>query len=134
LISAVTGEGLTPLLRRTAALVIEARAVVPSQEAFVIHRPAAEGIQIERSDDGGYVVVGQAAQRAVALSDLTDAQALAYAHNRLRRLGVDRALARAGAREGDTVHIGRLTFEYRNDGGVGGEYERPPAEGGRRRR
>nr|MDQ6928649.1 Obg family GTPase CgtA [Actinomycetota bacterium] len=72
--------------------------------------------------------------RAVALSDLTDAQALAYAHNRLRRLGVDRALARAGAREGDTVHIGRLTFEYRNDGDVGGEYERPAAEGGRRRR
>ncbi|HEX8769444.1 MAG TPA: GTPase ObgE, partial [Acidimicrobiales bacterium] len=99
-ISAVTGEGLTPLLRRMAALVVEARATVPSQEAFVIHRPAAEGIQVERSSDGGYVVLGQAAQRAVALSDLTDAQALAYAHNRLRRLGVDRALARAGAREG----------------------------------
>jgi GTP-binding protein len=134
LISAVTGDGLPALLRRTAALVVEARAAVPAQEAFVIHRPQAEGIQVERSDDGGYVVLGQAAQRAVALSDLTDAQALAYAHDRLRRLGVDRALARAGAREGDTVHIGRLTFEYRNEVGTGGGFERPPATGGRRRR
>ncbi|HUQ64416.1 MAG TPA: GTPase ObgE [Acidimicrobiales bacterium] len=135
LISAVTGEGLPPLLRRTAALVVEARAATPVDEGFVIHRPAAEGIQVERGPDGGFVVLGQAAQRAVALSDLTDAQALAYAHDRLRRLGVDRALARAGAREGDTVHIGRLTFEYRNEGATGGVSvsERPPNMGRRRR-
>jgi GTP-binding protein len=48
----------------------------------------------------------------VALSDLGDVQALAVAHGRLRRLGVDRALARAGAKSGDTVHIGDLAFEY----------------------
>jgi hypothetical protein len=28
------------------------------------------------------------------------------------RLGVNRALARAGARNGDTIHIGRLTFSF----------------------
>jgi GTP-binding protein len=135
LISSVTGEGLQPLLRRLAALVIEARAAIPVEEGFVIHRPAAEGVQIERGPDGGYVVLGKAAQRAVALSDLTDAQALAYAHDRLRRLGVDRALARAGAREGDTVHIGRLTFEYRNEGTAGEAAAAPsPPSMGRRRR
>ena len=31
---------------------------------------------------------------------------------RLERLGVDRALAEAGAKEGDEVRIGDLTFEY----------------------
>ena len=31
------------------------------------------------------------------------------------RSGVDKALARAGARAGDTVHIGRLAFDYEDD-------------------
>ena len=42
----------------------------------------------------------------------TDPDALALAQTRLRRLGVDRALQRAGARAGDAVRIGELGFEY----------------------
>jgi Obg family GTPase CgtA-like protein len=34
---------------------------------------------------------------------------------RLKRLGVDRALVRAGAREGDAVRIGGLSFEFSPD-------------------
>ena len=41
--------------------------------------------------------------------------ALEYAQRRLRNLGVDRALARGGAREGDLVRIGGFTFEYEPD-------------------
>ena len=52
------------------------------------------------------------AERAVALSDITTPDAQAYVRHRLQRLGVDRALERAGAREGDTVHIGGMAFEY----------------------
>ena len=33
----------------------------------------------------------------------------------LKKLGVDRALARAGAVQGDTVRIGRFEFEYEED-------------------
>ena len=44
--------------------------------------------------------VGRQAERAVALSDLTNAEALDEAHRRLRALGVDKALARAGAQAG----------------------------------
>ena len=51
----------------------------------------------------------------MALSDLTDAGALAYAQGRLKRLGVDRALARAGAQEGDRVRIGRFEFDWEPD-------------------
>ena len=56
-----------------------------------------------------------AAEPKIAVTDLTNAQALAYVHKRLKRLGVDRALARAGAREGDGVRIGGLTFEFEPD-------------------
>jgi GTPase len=58
------------------------------------------------------VVLGRSAVRAVALSDLTIPEALAYAQGRLRSLGVDRALARAGAHDGDEVTVGAMTFTW----------------------
>ncbi len=111
-VSAVTGEGLRPLLGRLAAVVEQARQGQPAPEAFVVHRPQPEGVVVERGADGAFVVRGRPAERAVAVSDITDADALAYVQHRLKRLGVDRALVRAGAREGDLVHIGGFTFEY----------------------
>jgi GTP-binding protein len=111
-ISAVTHRGVDELLARLAGVVAEARESLPAPETFVVHRPEEEGVRIERGDDGAFRVHGRKAERAVAVNDLTNAQALAYVHKRLKRLGVDRALARAGAREGDVVHIGGLTFEY----------------------
>jgi GTP-binding protein len=60
-------------------------------------------------------VVGRAAERAVALSDLNDPGAQAEAVRRLRRLGVDRALARAGARDGDEITVGAMTFTWGDD-------------------
>jgi GTP-binding protein len=117
-ISAATGDGVAALLGRLAGLVVEARAaeLVPSS-TVVVHRPLPEGIEIVREADGSFVVLGRSALRAVALSDLTDDQAVAYVQERLRRLGVERALVRAGARDGDVVHLGKLTFTYQSDAG-----------------
>jgi GTP-binding protein len=92
-----------------------ARHAEPVSESFVVYRPAGEGFRIEREDDGSYRVVGRQAERAVALSDLTNPEALDLAHHRLRKLGVDRALARAGVQDGDTVHIGGLSFDYETE-------------------
>ncbi len=102
----------------------------------MVHRPVAEGVDVARADDGSWTVLGRAAGRAVALSDLTDDDAMAEVQARLRRLGVERALVRAGVREGDIVHLGPLTFEYhRDDGslGVGGD-DAPVDSRPRRRR
>jgi GTP-binding protein len=114
-ISAVTGAGLSRLVGRMAEEVRGARSVEPELDGFVVHRPIPEGIRIEREDDGAYRVIGRAAERAVALSDLTNLEALDFAHSRLKKIGVDKALARAGAKEGDTVRIGSLTFEYEDE-------------------
>ena len=121
-VSALTGEGLKPLLGRLADLVDAARAAEAAGGpvgGFVIHRPEPEGVVVERGDDGAWVVRGRSAERAVAISDITNIDALAYVQNRLRRLGVDRALARAGARDGDAVHIAGFTFEYEHDQQLG---------------
>src|SRR5439155_21798219 len=111
-LSAVTGEGVDEVLGRLAVLVERARAELPADEGFVVLRPQEEGVRVEREGDHVFRVIGRPAERAVGVTDLTNEQALAYVHQRLRRLGVDRALARAGAREGDLVHVGGLTFEY----------------------
>jgi GTP-binding protein len=116
-VSAVTGQGLARAVGLMADATRHALVVEPEPEAFIVYRPVAEGIKIERSDDGGFRVIGRQAQRAVALSDLTNPEALDHAHSRLRKLGVDQALAKAGAKEGDLVHIGGLTFTY-DDAGI----------------
>lgn len=120
-ISAVTGEGLPELIRAMADAVGEARAqdslapIAGRSKDVVIHRPVPEGFTVERADDGAYVVVGRAAERTVALSDLNAPGAWDFARRRLQRLGVDRALARAGIKSGDTVRIGDFEFEYHDD-------------------
>ena len=78
----------------------------------VVHRPLPEGVEVQRAGPAAWLVLGRAAVRAVALSDLTDDGAQAEVVRRLRRLGVDRALARAGAREGDEVTVGDMTFTW----------------------
>ncbi len=117
-LSAATGAGVDALVGRLGALVHEARAAATASEALgevVVHRPVPEGVDVRRAGVGAWVVLGRAAERAVAFSDLGDAGAQAEAVRRLRRLGVDRALARAGAHDGDEVTVGTMTFTWGDD-------------------
>ncbi len=114
-VSAVTGAGLPQVVGAMSTAVLEARAEQPETEARVIHRPAGEELMVERDEYNVLVVKSRAAQRAVLLSDMTDDDALEYARDRLKRLGVNKALRRAGAVEGETVRIGELEFSYEDD-------------------
>ena len=114
-ISSVTGEGIPQLTRELVGLVGESRERLAEPVSTVIHRPVPQEIQLRRHDDGSWEVLGRAARRAVALSDLTDDQALAYATERLQQLGVNTALARAGLKTGDEVRIGEFSFSYEED-------------------
>jgi GTP-binding protein len=102
------------LVDRLAVLVQAARAAatVEATGAVVVHRPLPDGVDVQRLGPGSWRVVGRVAERAVALSDLTDVGALDEAVKRLRRLGVDRALSRAGVREGDEVTVGSMSFTW----------------------
>ncbi|HEY6623463.1 MAG TPA: GTPase ObgE [Acidimicrobiales bacterium] len=116
LISAVTGQGIPELLGALSRLVTEARAAVPEGDGtIVIHRPLPAGIVVDKVGDGVFEVIGKGAERAVSLNDVTTDEAAAYIQDRLRRLGVDRLLGRAGAKDGDLVHIGGLSFTWYRD-------------------
>ena len=111
LVSPITGEGLKEALYRVAGAVQRARREAPDREGYVLHRPVVPPFRLRR-EGSTWVVDGVGAQRAVRFSDLTNPQAADLASDRLTRLGIDDALAAAGAREGDSVRIGDLEFEY----------------------
>jgi GTP-binding protein len=121
-ISSVTGEGIDELVARLAALVLVVRAEEREQleHVVVVHQPLPEEINVVKVGENAWSVEGRPASRAVRFQDLTDDEALAEIVRRLRALGVDRMLTRAGVRDGDVVTIGPLSFEWwRDDIGAG---------------
>ena len=114
-VSAATGEGVKEALHAIADLVEKAEREAPERRGYVLHRPLGPRFTITREDDA-WRVEGLAAERAVAFADLTDDEAADMAARRLARLGVDEALADRGARKGDEVRIGDLSFEFVPDG------------------
>ncbi|MGD0852272.1 MAG: GTPase ObgE [Acidimicrobiales bacterium] len=116
-ISSITGEGIDQLVGQLAALVVQVRReeIDRIEHEVVVHRPLPDEITVERVGANGWVVAGRPAVRAVRFQDLTDDEALAEIVRRLRDLGVDRMLTRAGVRDGDVVTIGPLSFEWWRD-------------------
>ncbi|HEX4396694.1 MAG TPA: GTPase ObgE [Trebonia sp.] len=111
-VSAATTEGLRELKFAMAQLVTEARAAQPEPEpARVVIRPAAvsePGFEVTRTPDGFYLIRGEKPERWVRQTDFSNDEAVGYLADRLARLGVETALADAGAEPGDTVLIGDL--------------------------
>ena len=110
--SAVMGFGVREVLVALAPLVARTRADEPAAATYVVHRPDEQGVRIERGSDAVWVVVGRSAERAISVSDINNSQALRHVHQQLKTIGVDRALARAGAKPGDVVRIGDFEFEF----------------------
>jgi GTP-binding protein len=112
LISAITNQGLRELVGRLASIVHSARQELPVLEGRVILKPESEGSWVEKLGNGGFRVHGRKAERTVHLNDVTTPEAMSYIEERLKKLGVPRLLARAGAVTGDVVWIGDFSFDY----------------------
>ena len=118
--SAVTGRGLEDLrgtilenVPPEAMLAAEVPQAPAEPEAeHRVYRPGAdEGFSVERAPDGTFRVVGSRVERLIARHDTDNDEALEYLEDRLRGLGVIRALEAAGFQAGDDVEIGGVTFE-----------------------
>ena len=116
-ISSITGEGIDTLVGQLAGLVIQVRREEAEKidHKVVVHKPLPDEIFVERDGQNAWIVEGRPAIRAVRFQDLTNDEALAEIVRRLRALGVDRMLTRAGVRDGDVVTIGPLSFEWWRD-------------------
>ena len=111
-IASVTRAGLDEFRGRLAELIEAARAAEGDSDPYVVFRPEEQGFSVVREGPKVWRVQGRPAERAVALADLTNPEAMAYIQQRLQRMGVEKALARAGASDGDVVHIGDHELIY----------------------
>jgi len=114
-ISAVTNDGLRELVGRMAALVHEAGTEQPVNAGIVILRPDVEGGRAERVGEHEFRLVGRQLERVVALNDVTTPEALSYIDHQMKRLGVPKLLARAGAQDGDIIWVSGFSFEYQQE-------------------
>lgn len=113
-ISAAVGTGMDGLLYAVADMLdsIE-RAPRPKKEKAkrVMPQPRPEGISVFKKDNI-WVVHGVNVERMVAMTDFENEYAILHLQRRLKAVGVEDKLVEAGAQEGDTVRIGKMTFDF----------------------
>lgn len=113
-VSAATGEGLKALIQRAAQLLSELPKEEPAPD-WAIDKSKVDPVdkfKIRRDDDGAYVVEGKDIERLVAMTRFGDEEGLQRFQLILRRNGVDDALRARGIKEGDTVRIRDMEFEF----------------------
>jgi GTP-binding protein len=109
-VSAATREGLRALAFAIAGVVAEVRASTPAPEPTRrVIRPAPAGgpeFEVDRVGANTFLIVGQKPWRWVQQTDFANDEAVGYLADRLAKLGVEEALAGAGADAGAEVMIG----------------------------
>ena len=114
--SSATGQGLDELSAAIVRNVPEEIEVEPERrEALAEHRvyrPGADdGYRVERGGDGVFRISGRGIERLIERHDIENEEALRYIEERLRTLGVIRALEAHGFEPGDDVEIAGIVFE-----------------------
>lgn len=121
-ISALTGKGVDSLKGAIATKVKELRTKEefdkaenePEYEKVWRHRNLTQSqeFQVSCIDEGVYKVSGKQVERMVVQTDFENEEAIAFLQHRLRRIGVEDALAKAGAKSGDEVVICERAFDF----------------------
>ena len=93
---------ILPTLPETLVFEAEPEVIAPDEAPFTVH---AEG-------QGYYVVEGRAMEQLIGSVNFDDDQSINYFHRTLRSRGVIDALRAAGAKEGDTVAICDMEFDF----------------------
>ena len=114
-VSGASGEGVEALAERVGALAREAAASAEERQPVVVLRPARPPFVVRREGER-FRVVGRGVERWVAETDFDDPAKVERLQRRLAKEGVERQLARSGARRGDEIVIGDRAFEFLPEG------------------
>ena len=111
-ISAAAQVGLEPLLYRLADAVRNA----PDDDAIEIIEPKPEVDERDawevKKEGSEYIVEGRRIERMIAMTELSNDEALRMLHRKLLSIGIISALKEAGAQDNDTVRIGEFAFVF----------------------
>ena len=123
-VSAVSGAGMHELMLEVGRMVRELRESSEELTAGADNHEAYDQVwaaerhrrehrfTIELEEPGAWRVRGRAVERMIIMTDWDNDEAIIYLQHRFERLGLDDALGKAGARNGDTVRILGYDLEY----------------------
>ena len=131
-VSAATREGLRELAFTVGSVIAEARAAAPVAEPTRhVIRPAPVGgpeFEVVAIGDNSFHVHGEKPWRWVQQTDFANEEAVGYLADRLARIGIEDALAEAGAQAGDEIIIGEgpeaVIFDWDPEIRAGGSHGR----------
>ncbi len=113
LVSSATGDGVDAVLDRVIAVLAktEAPTFAPDETVDDLHK-VEQGFTVENLGGGYYELRGRFVERASAMLDVSLPEAVSRYQHTLKRIGVDRALKKAGIKPGDRVRCGEFEFEW----------------------
>ncbi len=113
-ISAVTGQGVEELIERVYKVLQEAPPPQAGQvpEETVITRFADEAPFHIDVEDGVYVVKGNRIEKLLTMTNFSTDEGLQRFQRTVTRMGLEDALKAQGIKEGDTVRIKDMEFDF----------------------
>lgn len=113
-VSAVTGEGLEQLMYKTAATLEEIPLTpmpVEEESLRIVKVEKEEPFKVS-FNDGAWEVSGPSIDRLLVKTDLANEVAVKRFLLILRKMGVEKELRAAGAKDGDSVRLGSIEFDF----------------------
>ncbi len=112
-ISALSGDGVKELLDKVSGVLKTLPKLKPIEfEPFVYEKKNTDEFEVVRDDEGYFAVIGPLVDLLSRNVVLDDQDSIAYFQKTLRDKGVISALRSKGAKDGDTVVIGEIEFDF----------------------
>lgn len=110
--SAAIADGVQPLVYRLAEMLDTIEEPPQLEDAERVVRVSDEPRFAVRREDGAYVVEGKEVERHYAMTDFNNEEAVKRFQRIIKLMGIEAELRRQGAKEGDTVRIRELEFDF----------------------
>ncbi|MCR1833952.1 GTPase ObgE [Oceanobacillus caeni] len=116
-ISALTKEGLREILFAIADKLdsipkVSTELEETDKEVVYRYQKEEEPFQISRDDDGAFVLSGAKIEKLFKMTDFARDEAIQRFSRQIRTMGVDDALRKRGAKDGDTIRLLDFEFEF----------------------
>ena len=116
-ISAATRQGTKELIQRVAQVLDEYVEEPDVEEGVKVYDAKEENpdkVTITRNDAGDFIVSSKSLNKLVAMTNFGNDEAIRRFQYIWRIKGIDKKLIERGIKEGNTVRIGEMEFEYRD--------------------
>ncbi|WP_461239619.1 GTPase ObgE [Paucilactobacillus sp. N302-9] len=118
-ISAITHDGLTVLLQKTADLLDTTESFIqPTQDQeetvakYEFKDDEKPAFEIHRDSDGIWILSGEKLMKLFEMTNFQHDESVMRFARQLRSMGVDEKLREKGAKSGDTVQIEKFSFDF----------------------